>query len=111
MRNVFRSRPGHEAALFAEAQTLIEDGLPLEEVLDIFSADAAWLRPLLECTESIEASLDAEPPSYYFHASLKSRFLEAANERRYRPVVRRESALASKARTVVASATDRKSVV
>ncbi len=105
MRNVFRSRPGHEAALFAEAQTLIEDGLPLEEVLDIFSADAAWLRPLLECTESIEASLDAEPPSYYFHASLKSRFLEAANERRYRPVVRRESALASKARTVVASAT------
>lgn len=105
MRNVFRSRPGHEAALYAEAQALIDDGLPLEEVLDLFLKDEAWLRPLLETTESIEAAIEAEQPSYYFHASLKSRFLEAANERRYRPAPRRESVVAAKARTVIASAT------
>lgn len=105
MRNLFRPRPGHEAAVFAEAQSMLDDGVAFDEVLRIFSNDAPWLKPLLETTDGLDAALEAEPASYYFHASLKSRFLEAANERRYRPAARRQSAVASKTRTLAASAT------
>lgn len=84
---------------------MLDDGVASDEVLRIFADDASWLKPLLETTDGLDAALEAEPASYYFHASLKSRFLEAANERRYRPAAKRQSAVASKTRTFAASAT------
>lgn len=97
----FRPRPGHSAVVLAEAQALLESGHDLDTVLAIYEHDSAWLAPLLECSENLQSAIDAEPPSYYFEASLKSRFLEAARERKYRPI--EPQGVAGRARTAIAS--------
>lgn len=104
MRIPFRPQPGHNAAVLFEAQTLLDSGQDRDIVLAIYEQDASWLEPLLETSEGICAALDTEPPSYYFEASLKSRFLEAASERRYRPAVEPASR-SSRVKTGFASAT------
>ena len=103
MRNPvrFRPRPGHGAVVLAEAHALLESGHDLDTVLAIYEHDSAWLAPLLECSENLQSAIDAEPPSYYFEASLKSRFLEAARERKYRPI--EPQGVAGRARTAIAS--------
>jgi len=69
------------AALLAEAQALVDDGLDLDFVLGLYPDDAEWLAPLLETTAVIGETLAAAEPSYYFEASLKARFLAAAREK------------------------------
>lgn len=83
---------------------MLESGQDRDIVLAVFERDAEWLAPLLDISEGISKALDTEPPSYYFEASLKSRFLEAANERRYRPVIEPAPAT-SRLKTGLASAT------
>lgn len=104
MRIPFRTQPGHNAAVLSEAQAMLESGQDRDIVLAVFEQDADWLAPLLDFSEDISDALDTEPPSYYFEASLKSRFLEAANERRYRPAIQPAPA-ASRVKTGFASAT------
>lgn len=80
MRNFFDSRPGYDATIFAEAQALADDGLDRDFVLGLFPDEAEWLGELLEFTGSVSDAIAADPPSYYFEASLKSRFLAAGRE-------------------------------
>ncbi len=69
--------PGTEAVTYAEAQALLDDGLGRDLVLSLFPNDAEWLAPLLKTTASIREAVQLEPPSYYFEASLKAKFLAA----------------------------------
>ena len=69
--------PGTEAATYAEAQALLDDGLDRDLVLSLFPNDRDWLAPLLKTTASIREAVQLEPPSYYFEASLKAKFLGA----------------------------------
>lgn len=85
IRKLFERKASHEAELLAEAQALLDDGLELEFVLGLFPDDAAWLEPLLAFTTDYEDVFSREPASYYFEASLKSKFLGAAQAPR--PVV------------------------
>jgi hypothetical protein len=85
MKRLFDRQPGYDAALFAEAQALIDDGLDAEFVLALYPADAEWLTPLLETTGAIIDATRGEQPSYFFEASLKQRFLVAAREQQTRP--------------------------
>lgn len=80
MRNFFDSRPGYDANVFAEAQALADDGLDRDFVLGLFPDDAEWLGDLLHFTGGVIDAISADPPSYYFEASLKSRFLAAGRE-------------------------------
>ncbi|MBA4181896.1 MAG: hypothetical protein C0506_15000 [Anaerolinea sp.] len=80
MRNFFDPRPGYDAAVFAEAQALADDGLDREFVLGLFPDDAEWLDGLLAFSGGLKDAISADPPSYYFEASLKSRFLAAGRE-------------------------------
>lgn len=80
MRNFFDPRPGYDAAVFAEAQALADDGLDREFVLGLFPDDAEWLDGLLAFSGGMKDAISADPPSYYFEASLKSRFLAAGRE-------------------------------
>ncbi len=74
-------RTNREDEVFAEAQSLIDDGLELSFVLDLYPDDADWLAPLLDTGIVIGESFAVEEPSYYFEASLKNRFIEAGMER------------------------------
>lgn len=85
IRTLFQRKASYEAEVLAEAQALVDDGLELEFVLELFPQDAEWLRSSLEFVSNYEAAIDSEPASYYFEASLKSKFLAAAAEPR--PVV------------------------
>ncbi|MGE3074680.1 MAG: hypothetical protein AB7N24_01010 [Dehalococcoidia bacterium] len=85
IRNLFERKASYEAEVLAEAQALVDDGLELDFVLDLFPEDAEWLRSSLVFIEDIETAYDSEPASYYFEASLKSKFLGAAVDPR--PVV------------------------
>lgn len=78
MRNVFERKPDYEATVFAEAQALADDGLDREFVLGLFPDDAEWLAGMLQFSEAIEDTYAGESPSYFFEASLKSKFLAAA---------------------------------
>ena len=69
--------PGTEAATYAEAQALLHDGLDRDLVLSLFPNDRDWLSPLLKTVASIREAVQLEPPSYYFEASLKAKFLAA----------------------------------
>jgi hypothetical protein len=80
MRSLFDRKPDYQATVFAEAQALLDDGLDLDFVLDLFPEDAAWLRDRLEFTTGLEDAIAAEPPSYFFEASLKSKFLAAGRK-------------------------------
>lgn len=85
IRNIFERKASYEAEVLSEAQALIDDGLELEFVLDLFPEDAEWLRSSLVFVADLEAAYETEPASYYFEASLKSKFLGTAAEPR--PVV------------------------
>ncbi|HNO66137.1 MAG TPA: hypothetical protein PKK39_07290 [Tepidiformaceae bacterium] len=85
---LFDRKAGAEATVFAEAQALLDDGMAFDDVLDLFSAEASWLEPLLRTTTGMRQTVAAEQPSYYFEASLKSQFLNAArNPKPAQPVV------------------------
>jgi hypothetical protein len=73
-------RPGYDAEIYTEAQSLLDDGLDLDFVLGLYPADEEWLAPLLETSDIIGEAFAAEEPSYYFEASLKAKFLAAAHE-------------------------------
>lgn len=85
IRQLFERKASYEAEVLAEAQALIDDGLDLDFVLDLFPDEADWLAPLLETTTGIAGAMETESASYYFEASLKSKFLGA--EREPKPVV------------------------
>ena len=78
IRRLFDRNPGYQATVLAEAQAFIDDGLDIDFVLGLFPDDAEWLEDMLITTTSIIDAAQSEPPSYYFEASLKSRFLDAA---------------------------------
>jgi len=80
IRELFQRKAPHEAELLAEAQALIDDGLDLEFVLGLFPDDAEWLEPMLDVTIGLDEAFEGEPASYYFEASLKTKFLEGAFE-------------------------------
>jgi hypothetical protein len=81
MRVPFFSRgASREAAVYAEAQALADRGFAEEDVLARFDDDAEWLRGMLTTGTGIQKTLSSEQPSFYFEASLKSKFLAAANE-------------------------------
>jgi hypothetical protein len=103
MRLPFASRPDREAELFAEASALVDDGLDRDFVLALYPDDADWLAPLLETRRGVVESFDAEQPSYFFEASLKSKFLAAGREAQA-PVGEPAAYLAmGRVRTVMAS--------
>ena len=82
MGRLFTRKPGGRDALFAEAQALVDDGLDPDFVLGLYPDDGAWLAPLLETSAIIGETFAIGEPSYYFEASLKSRFLAAARGKR-----------------------------
>ncbi len=78
--SLFDRRPAYEADLYAEAQSLIDDGLDVDFVLSLYPAEAEWLGPMLDLSAGVETTFAAEQPSYYFEASLKAKFLAEARE-------------------------------
>jgi hypothetical protein len=80
IRQLFERKASAEAEILAEAQSLIDDGLDLDFVLGLFPDDAEWLEGMLTVTAGITEACAGEQPSYYFEASLKSQFLNAARE-------------------------------
>jgi len=78
---ILERRPSHEAEIFAEAQTLLDDGFESDFVLELFPDDTAWLASMLGLSGGVKSAIQSEAPSYYFEASLKTRFLAAARER------------------------------
>lgn len=99
---LFDRKPGYEDQVLAEAQAFIDDGLEIDFVLGLFPDDAEWLEPLLETTTAVADAYASEPASYYFEASLKSRFLDAARQPAPAPVMLAAPSY-SPARTAVAS--------
>lgn len=75
---LFDRAPGIDAATFAEAQALVDDGLDLAFVLELYPDDAGWLAPLLRTGATVSEAARAEQSSYYFEATLKAKFLAAA---------------------------------
>ena len=80
MLDFLTRRPGYDAELYAEAQSLVDDGLDADFVLGLYPGDEDWLAPLLDTGIAITGVVAAEQPSYYFEASLKAKFLAAARE-------------------------------
>ncbi len=103
IRHLFERKASYQAELLAEAQSLVDDGLDLDFVLALFPDDAEWLERDLACTSGIRDAYEGEQPSYYFEASLKSKFVNTALEPKpVVPVVIMPPAF-SAARTAVAS--------
>ena len=86
--NPFAARPSERDLLFAEAQALLDDGLDLDFVLQLYPEDAPWLGPLLDTSSFVINATRAEEPSFYFEASLKRRFVEAGKKRAREGVAR-----------------------
>jgi hypothetical protein len=82
-------RPGTQARIFAEAQSLIEEGLDRALVLELYPEEAEWLAPLLSSSEAVIGAYAPEEPTWYFEASLKQKFIEAGVRK-----ARREPAVA-----------------
>ena len=57
IRQLFERKASYEAEVLAEAQALIDDGLDLDFVLDLFPDEADWLAPLLETTTGIAGAM------------------------------------------------------
>lgn len=79
---LLRRKLSPETEVFSEAQALLDDGLDLPFVLGLYPDDADWLEPLLATSVVIGESYAADEPSYYFEASLKSRFIAAGQAAR-----------------------------
>lgn len=82
MRFLFDAKPTEHEELFAEACSLVDDGLDADFVLGLYPDEVEWLGPLLGVSTRVAGAIEAEQPSYFFEASLKSKFLAAARERR-----------------------------
>lgn len=82
MIHLFDRRPSARAAILAEARSLMDDGLGLDFVLDLFPDDAEWLRPALALTDALSDAYAADAPGFYFEANLKAKFLAAADNPR-----------------------------
>jgi hypothetical protein len=80
MRFLLDRKPDRESELFAEASALVDDGLDADFVLGLYPDDAEWLAPLLATGAAVSEAAETEQPSYFFEASLKSKFLAAARE-------------------------------
>lgn len=107
MRFLFDSKPSIEAELFAEACSLVDDGLDADFVVGLYPDEAEWLGPMLGVTTGVVGAIATEQPSFFFEASLKSKFLAAAREQQA-PVVAPQSvgyAPLSSARTALATTT------
>ncbi|HML99199.1 MAG TPA: hypothetical protein PKD75_12020 [Tepidiformaceae bacterium] len=102
IRRLFDRKPGYEAQVLAEARALLDDGLELDFVLGLFPEDASWLEGMLETTSAIEEAFAADSASYYFEASLKAKFLAAANRPAPAPAIL-PAPRYSGARTAIAS--------
>jgi hypothetical protein len=76
-------RPGSRAALFAEAQALVDDGLDSALVLELYPEEAPWLASLLGTTANVAMASSEAQASYYFEASLKRKFLAAGARKAY----------------------------
>ncbi len=75
-------KPDREAEIFAEAAALIDDGLDADFVLGLYPGEGEWLAPMIEARTTIVDASGQDEPSYFFEASLKSKFLAAAREGR-----------------------------
>lgn len=80
MRFLLDRKPDRDSELFAEASALMDDGLDADFVLGLYPDDAEWLAPLLATGAAVTEAAETEQPSYFFEASLKSKFLAAARE-------------------------------
>jgi len=87
IRQLFQRKPGYEAQVLAEAQSLLDDGLDLDFVLGLFPHDEEWLESMLQTSAAIEAAYAGDSASYYFEGSLKAKFLAAANRPAPAPIV------------------------
>ncbi len=76
----FSHTPSREAAVYAEAQALLDSGMGFDDVVARFAGDSEWLRGMLSTGSEVKQSLSNEQPSFYFEASLKSKFLAAFAE-------------------------------
>ena len=85
IRQLFERKAYYEAETLAEAQALLDDGLDLDFVLGLFPDDVEWLEGMLTVSEELDAAYAVDSASYYFEASLKSKFLTGSREAR--PVV------------------------
>ncbi|MEO8541140.1 MAG: hypothetical protein ABI577_15465 [bacterium] len=103
IRQLFERKAGFQAELLAEAQSLVDDGLEVDFVLGLFPDDAPWLEGMLRLTDDIADVCAGEQPSYYFEASLKSQFLNAARTPKVVAPVVMPMPTYSPARTAVAS--------
>lgn len=74
---LFARKPDAYAEMFAEAQALLDDGLDLDFVLGLFPDDAERLKGDLDFAADLSAAFESEAPSFYFEASLKSKFVAA----------------------------------
>ena len=71
--------PDPQAEILSEALSLYEDGMEITAILALYDeADRGWLRPLLSTGEIIRHVFEEEEASFYFEASLKAKFLAAA---------------------------------
>lgn len=80
IRRLFDRQARQQAAILAEAQALVDDGLEPDFVLSLFPEDADWLADALAVTGAVTDAFAAQPASYYFEASLKAKFLARASE-------------------------------
>jgi hypothetical protein len=105
MRLLFDRKPDREAEIFAEACSLLDDGLDEDFVLSLYPDDADWLGPQLSTASGVTRAIETEQPSFFFEASLKSKFLAAGREAAV-PAAAAPTAYGrvSPARTAVASA-------
>ena len=107
MRFLFESKPSTEAELFAEACSLVDEGLEPDFVVGLYPREAEWLGPMLGVSAGVAGAIATEQPSFFFEASLKSKFLAAAREQQdpvaaprsvgYAPMASARTALASTA--------------
>ncbi|MEX1102657.1 MAG: hypothetical protein WED87_00300, partial [Dehalococcoidia bacterium] len=88
MRFLLDRRPDRDSELFAEAASLMDDGLDVDFVLGLYPDDAEWLSPLLRTSAVVGQASESAQPSYFFEGSLKSKFLTAAREGRPQAVPR-----------------------
>ena len=80
-------QPGYDAATYADAQALVDDGLDVAFVLSLYPEEATWLRPMLDTAGAFIDATRMEQSSYYFESSLKQKFLAAAEERSRKPIL------------------------
>lgn len=85
IRQLLERKASYEAETLAEARALLDDGLELDFVLGLFPDDVDWLEGMLTVSEQLDAAYVGDSASYYFEASLKSKFLIGSREAR--PVV------------------------